>query len=58
MALAAAPLMRSLLNGVNPRDPLTFVAISLILLTTTFVASRIPAHRATRVDPNAALRYE
>jgi ABC-type lipoprotein release transport system permease subunit len=58
VALAAAPLMRSLLNGVNPRDPLTFVAISLILLTATFVASWIPAHRATRVDPDAALRCE
>ncbi len=58
VALAAAPLMRSLLNGVSPRDPLTFVAIALILLTATFVASWIPAHRATRVDPNVALRCE
>jgi putative ABC transport system permease protein len=58
LALAAAPLVRSLLNGVNPRDPLTFVAISLILLTATFVASWIPAHRTTRVDPNAALGCE
>jgi len=57
-ALAAAPLMSSLLNGVSPRDPLTFMAIALILLTATFVASWIPAHRATRVDPNAALRCE
>ena len=58
VALAATPLMRSLLNGVSPRDPLTFVAISLILLSATFVASWIPAHRATRVDPNVALRCE
>jgi predicted permease len=58
VALAAAPLMRSLLNGVSPRDPLIFVTISLILLTATSVASWIPAHRATRVDPNAALRCE
>jgi predicted permease len=57
-ALAAAPLMRSLLNDVSPRDPITFVTIALILLTATFVASWIPAHRATRVDPNAALRCE
>ena len=57
-ALAAAPLMRGLLNGVNPRDPLTFVAIALILLTATSVASWIPARRATRVDPNVALRCE
>jgi predicted permease len=58
VALAAAPLMRSLLDGVRPRDPVTFVAISLILLTATFVATWIPAFRATRVDPNAALRCE
>jgi predicted permease len=57
-ALAAAPLVRSLLNGVSPRDPLTFIAITLILLTATFVASWIPAYRATRVDPNLALRCE
>jgi len=57
-ALVAAPLMRGLLNGVNPRDPLTFVAIALILLTATSLASWIPARRATRVDPNVALRCE
>jgi predicted permease len=57
-ALAASPLIRSLLNGVSPRDPLTFMSIGLLLLTATFVASWIPAHRATRVDPNAALRCE
>jgi putative ABC transport system permease protein len=57
-ALAAAPLMSSLLNGMSPRDPLTFVTVALVLLTATFVASWIPAHRATRVDPNTALRCE
>jgi putative ABC transport system permease protein len=58
VALAAAPLMSSLLNGVSPRDPLTFVTVALILLAATLVAGWIPAHRATRVDPNAALRCE
>jgi predicted permease len=58
VTLAAAPLMRSLLNGVSPRDPLTFVVTSLILLIATSVASWIPAHRATCVDPNVALRCE
>jgi ABC-type antimicrobial peptide transport system permease subunit len=58
VALSAAPLMSSLLNGVSPRDPLTFATVALILLAATLVASWIPAHRATRVDPNAALRCE
>jgi ABC-type antimicrobial peptide transport system permease subunit len=58
VALAAAPLLRSLLHDVSPRDPLTFVVIALLLLTTTSVASWIPARRAAHVDPNAALRCE
>jgi putative ABC transport system permease protein len=57
-ALAAVPLISSLLNDVSPRDPFTFVAVGLILLAATLVASWIPAQRATRVDPNAALRCE
>ena len=57
-ALAAAPLMRSLLNDVSPRDPLTFLSIGLLLLTATSLASWIPANRATRIDPNVTLRCE
>jgi ABC-type antimicrobial peptide transport system permease subunit len=55
-ALAAAPLMRSLLTGVSPRDPLTFASIGMLLLAATSLASWIPANRATRIDPNATLR--
>jgi ABC-type lipoprotein release transport system permease subunit len=58
VTLAAAPLLRSLLHDVSPRDPVTFVVIALLLLTTTSVASWIPARRAAHVDPNAALRCE
>jgi putative ABC transport system permease protein len=58
VALAAAPLLRSLLHDISPRDPLTFVVIAVLLLTTTSIASWIPAHRAAHVDPNAALRCE
>ena len=60
-ALILARLLASfsqLLYGVTPGDPLTFVAVSLVLLSTAFLACYIPAHRATRIDPMQALRAE
>jgi putative ABC transport system permease protein len=57
-ALAATQLAQSLLHGVAPRDPLTFVGVVALLVLIAFGASWLPARRATRVDPIAALRAE
>jgi predicted permease len=60
-ALILARLLASfsqLLYGVTPADPLTFVTVSLVLMSTAFLACSIPAHRATHIDPMQALRSE
>jgi ABC-type lipoprotein release transport system permease subunit len=50
--------MASLLYGVRPADPVTFGAVALFLVGVSFLATWIPAQRATRVDPVIVLREE
>jgi putative ABC transport system permease protein len=57
-ALGAAQFATSMLYGVVPRDPLTFVTVVALLSVVAFGASLVPAWRATRIDPIAALRAD
>jgi len=57
-AAGASRVLRSLLLGVSPTDPLTFAAIAALLLTAALGAALIPARRAATVDPIRTLRSE
>ncbi|HEV7521620.1 MAG TPA: FtsX-like permease family protein, partial [Candidatus Angelobacter sp.] len=57
-ALALSGLMKSLLFGISPRDPLTFVVAPAVFVAVALVAAYVPARRAARVSPMEALRAE
>lgn len=57
-AFGLTELMRSLLFGIAPNDPVTFVAVPIVLVVVALVASYLPARRAARLDPMQSLRVE
>jgi putative ABC transport system permease protein len=58
LSFAFSSLLRSSLFGVTTADPVTYVAIPLVLLLVALLSSYLPARRATRVDPMVALRNQ
>ncbi len=58
VSLLSASVMRSLVAGVNPRDPVTFASTAVVLMIVALTANFVPARRATRIDPLVALRSD
>ena len=58
VAIGATRLIEGMLYGVTPLDLATYVAVAVLFVAVTSIASYLPARRATRIDPMTALRYE
>jgi predicted permease len=58
LALAATRALAGILYGVSSNDPVTYVAVTIFMLTVALLANFVPAQRATTIDPMQALRYE
>jgi predicted permease len=58
LAALSTRLVADAIYGISPLDPLTYGAVVLVLAAVGFAASYVPAHRAAKVDPMVALRYE
>ncbi|MCP5113546.1 MAG: FtsX-like permease family protein, partial [bacterium] len=57
-AFFVGKLSSAYLYGISAADPVTFIAVPVLLITVALVASLVPANRAARVSPSTALRYE
>ena len=58
LSTAATRFLASFLYGVDPMDPVAFLASALVWILIAMLASYVPARRAARVDPAISLRYE
>ena len=58
VALNVSRVMRSVVYGVTPYDPVTIIASATLLILVAALAAWIPARRAAKTDPMVALRYE
>jgi len=58
VSLMLTRFLQEMLYGVKPFDPLTFLAVSAVLMFVSLVASSVPAYRAARLDPMQTLREQ
>ena len=55
---AVSRVLRAMLFGLSPFDPIAYMSVSLFLVAVALLACYLPARRATKVDPLTALRHE